>query len=445
MSHRQDDPRRGNHRSDGHHRPALYTHSSRTTLHLALCLTLVLTPVLVHADTLLEDPTFAEGGFAALGSGIDVEGDFAVASSPGTRKLHFYVRSPDSGEWSSGITIDRSSYDAVGSPVALGDNLAIYYAVQPDFSSGMIEVHQLILGIPSSDTVVAYPLHFGLPHSLVVAGDLMVIAWRPDLQYGHGYVAYERTGEQWQEVFSAVIPFGTSTDSTPGWAVDTDGVRVVATNPGAGDQGRLEIWSRDGVGGWVQHSVLYSNPFQSDVRFGSAVAIDGGCIVTGMQLFDAGSFIVPGSRVIDSGGAQIYAFDPAAGGWVGRQALVPESPLENDQFGTAVALRGPNLVLAGEDAQRSNLTTPGDAAFFRLQGSCLTGSWSEVARLRSAPLVFDPDANGDFGATVGIGDHDVLIFDPLGPTGEEDGRGYAYPGLVRIFLDDFESGDSSAW
>ena len=391
----------------------------------------------------LENPKFAEGDFDLLGRDLDLEGDFLLVSAPLVKELHFYTRAPGSGTWSSGITIALTTAFAVGAPVALGDDLAIYYALQPS-SNGDVELRERRLGISTTDSLVASipeSWDVGLPDSLAVTGDLMIAGWRGKPGRGAGWLAWERFPNGWSSVGGLIVSEEVSEVRAPGFDVDTDGERLVATDPKSGDHGSFTILSKGPTRSWISEEVFYTNPLQGNVFFGSSVSVERDCIAVGMLHYNSGSIIVPGSVVADTGGVQLFAPDYPFGGWVPTAALVPSGALQGDEFGTEVILHGPNLLIAGENAQRTNATTPGDVSFWQRTGSCLAGQWQEVARLRSFPLVLNPTANGAFGGAVGMsGRSGAVVFDYLGPTGELHGRGYVYDVVSAIFTDDFESG-----
>lgn len=404
----------------------------------------------------LASPVFAEGSGALLGSGLDIEGDYAVVAASGTKELHFYTRSIQTGQWNSGLTIDLSIYEAVGSAVALGDDLTIYYVVATSFDPVAWQLRRRTLGINGgTDEWISPYTDIQMPSSLDVRGDLMVLGWRPlivefrgSLVNGAGFEVRERIGGNFVTVESDFVQPGNVGSSRLGWAVATDGTRVAVTDPQAGAHGTVEVWAKNPQGQWATEQTLaYSNPLQPDVHFGSSVDIDGDCLAVGMEDYNTG-FIT--NIKADVGGVALYRWTT---GWTATQTVSPDAAAPGDNFGRAVALRGRNLLVASDVAKRTNDIQMGDVSFFHdPTGTCDGSVWEELNRLRSLPLVFTPAAQGLFGVAVALNaSGDALIGDPFGPTGEQDGRGYVFEtralvdAAYAIFSDGFESGNTTAW
>lgn len=405
----------------------------------------------------LASPTFAEGSGAYLGAGLDIEGDYAVLAAPGTKELHFYTRSIQTGAWNQGLTIDLSNYEAVGSAVALGDDLTIYYVVATSFDPVAWQLRRRTLSINGGiDASISPYTDIQMPASLDVRGDLMILGWRPllvefrgSLVNAAGYEVRERIAGNFVTVESEFIQPENVGVSRLGWAVATDGTRFAVTDPQSSTHGSVQVWAKNEFGQWAkQQTVLYNDPFQASVHFGSSVAIDGDCLAVGMEDYNRGFFT---SAVADAGGAALFKFGPT--GWTATQTVSPSASLANDHFGRSVALRGNRLLVASDLAQRTNLEQMGDVSFFYdISGSCTGSDWQELKRLRSLPLVFTPTAQGFFGAAVELNAAgDAVVGDPFGPTGEGHGRGYVFDtaALVdeafAIFSDGFESGNTSQW
>lgn len=408
-------------------------------------------PTFARQITAIErSPTFAEGNFGILGGGVDVEDDFALVSAPGPRELHFYTRSLTTGQWNSGLTISLGSAAALAWPVALGDDLAIYYAVKPLPDNEIIEIRQMYLtpGGPIDSLVWTEPF-LGLPDRLDMDGDLLIAGWRAKAGKSHGFRSWERDAGAWVSAAVEIVAEAQSGSTRVGHAVDTDGFRFAVTDPLAGSHGAVMVYSqapaRGGATVWVEKETQYANVLQGNVHFGSSVAIDGECMAVGMEEYDSGSFVVPDSVVANTGGVSILERERPSGDWVVQDTMVPFQAQEDDGFGTSVALMGHDLLVGGHEAEVAG-KSPGDVAYYRRGGTCFGGVWEEVHRLRSDQFLFEPSDTGSFGHALAMSaSGGIVIFDPLGPNGGLHGRGYHFEGVVTLFADGFESGQTFAW
>lgn len=176
-----------------------------------------------------------------------------------------------------------------------------------------------------------------------------------------------------------------------GSALGISGDYIVAGSPGEGgdfDGGVGCVFKREG-NGWVEHTILQGEGFESGERFGFAVAIDGDYIVVGAP------HVVSGNLNIGFGFA--YVFRREGDTWIKEAKLVSSGSEINDAFGLSVGING-NLIVVGAPG------VVGAAYIFRRNGV----KWVEESRLISTDLAeFDA-----FGAYVSISGQLVAVAAP---------------------------------
>jgi hypothetical protein len=119
--------------------------------------------------------------------------------------------------------------------------------------------------------------------------------------------------------------------------------------------GAAYVFRRQGSN-WIEEQKLTAlDPAYHD-RFGAAVSISGDVIVIGAHEDD------PAGDA--SGSAYVFRRDPGTGVWSQTQKLVPEDGDAGDNFGRAVAVDGPRLMI-GAWLANGDTTTTGAAYFYR--------------------------------------------------------------------------------
>ena len=172
--------------------------------------------------------------------------------------------------------------------------------------------------------------------------------------------------------------------------------------------------SQDGSNTWIQIKKILPPDGRASDAFGTAVGISGDTIVVGSP-FNTSS--------ITNAGA-VYVFKRNLGGanqWGFEKKLVSTNSLANDQFGSAVAISGDDVVVG---APLVDLGTQGDAGAAYVFERNLGGSnqWGFMKRLVSTnPFVAD-----HFGSSVAISGDDVVVGAPLADLGTQSDAGAAY-------------------
>lgn len=266
------------------------------------------------------DPTY----WVQFGTRVALQGDLAVISAPGYQQGEVYVYKRQGGTWTevqefqwSGLQGDSafgSSLDLQGDQLAVG---AKYDGLAPIYAG-----HVLIYGWTGS------------------AFQLSAVLLPADIQAGDN--------------------FGSSIASSGDWLVVGASGRNI---PGAEDSGTAYVYHRTEAG-WVLDAMLDSGDPNVIGNFGDSAAFEGDVIALGepRDRFDP--------DVMDSGA--VWRFDHVGAAWVRQPKLVELDVSELERFGTAVALRGDD-VLAGAPFDGTPSLRPG--AVFTFHGP---PAWSSL-------------------------------------------------------------------
>lgn len=202
-----------------------------------------------------------------------------------------------------------------------------------------------------------------------------------------------------------------------GWAVDlsVNTILVGARNADGGaaespiaNSGAAYLYQLSG-GVWYDETKLVQRDPEIADAFGVSVTVDGSLAVVGATGKDLQS--------IENAGAA-YAFEYRSGAWVQRARLTASDALEEDAFGTAVALDGRTLVVGADGKDFGPLPDAGAAYVFTTSG----GEWTQRTKL----MPLDPSPGMNFGTAVAIdGDRIVVGATESNPAGVR-GTGSAY-------------------
>ncbi|OGO27174.1 MAG: hypothetical protein A2Z16_06875 [Chloroflexi bacterium RBG_16_54_18] len=205
-----------------------------------------------------------------------------------------------------------------------------------------------------------------------------------------------------------------------GYAVAMDGSAAVIgarnadPNLGGGpidDAGAAYVYVHNGKT-WVLQTELAAKDASPGDTFGVSVAISGNTIVvgaTGVNLEDQDE---EDGELNDAGAA--YVFTRSGGDWVQQVKLVANDPVEEDSFGSGVAISKNTVVVAAETKDLLPLVDVGAAYVFYNSGG---KNWKQQAKL----LPPDPWLGDYFGTSVTI--HGDLLavgapqFDPVEGSG----------------------------
>lgn len=185
--------------------------------------------------------------------------------------------------------------------------------------------------------------------------------------------------------------------------------------------------------GWIQEARLVPNDAQAGDTFGVSVAIDGQTVVVGATGVDDG-------REKNVGAAYIFSRDGTT--WKQKAKLVPPDPMEDDAFGTSVAIDGITIVVGANSKDIYSIPDVG-AAYVYIKRD---GSWDRKAIL----LPFEPSLGGYFGGAVDVDGNRIIVGSTQANLlGEPDtgtafifrGGGNSWQPEAKLSLDKGRSGD----
>jgi len=183
-------------------------------------------------------------------------------------------------------------------------------------------------------------------------------------------------------------------------AIEGDTALIGAIYQDAG-RGAVYVFSQsDGV--WSETQKLTAGDGASNDWFGQSVAMQGDTAVIGAPQY------------LDFGSGAAYVFTRSGQTWREAQKLTADDGALRDQFGTAVALDGANVLVGAYGAH----TYQGAAYVF----AGADGSWTQTQKL----VASDAATNADFAVSVALQD-DTAILGAFG-----DG---AYQGAAYVFTD----------
>lgn len=220
-----------------------------------------------------------------------------------------------------------------------------------------------------------------------------------------------------------------------GTSLAARGSAVVAGAPGRSPNGAVYEYLR--AAEWIQWQRIDSPALapQTGAAFGATVATtpDGSWLAVGSP--DVDRLTSPGAAT-DVGA--VYLYDATFLLWELVTLLRPPDAEDFDHFGASLAVDERSLA-AGSPGRDGTVEDEGATYVYRLAG----GEWQGLPFLRLVDGT--PEAEEELGASVGVSAWGVVSGAP-----GFDGNGELDQGAVlfhsfRLFADDFDSGDTSAW
>ena len=217
---------------------------------------------------------------------------------------------------------------------------------------------------------------------------------------------------------AAVAPSDKTNVTKFGWAVATTRDLAVVGAPNDGlntNSGAVFLFARslNGSNTWTQTQILLPPDGRAADAFGTAVAISGNTLVVGAP-FNS-------SPLTSAGAAYVYTNQTGTNLWGFQKKLVSTNAIVNDQFGSAVAISGDDIVVG---IPLSDVGSQGDAgeAFIFERNQSGANQWGIVKRLLSTnPFIAD-----HFGGSVAINGNDVVVGVPLSDSSTQGDIGSAY-------------------
>ncbi len=321
---------------------------------------------------LIGNNTKAEDNF---GYAVDVDGDFAIASSPrnsGSGAVYIYKR--EGTEWKQKrnrirqrmIPIDPEGATAFGVSVAIQGDIAVIGAAG---------------GIIGDEPVGAVYI------------------------FAHTYPPF------WNQDTKLAASERSAGDQL-GFSVAIHGDEVIAGAPkhsaGGLASGAASIFEKREEGGWVETVQLSDGDTASEEQFGISVSISGNFAISGAQQDDSAA---------PNAGA-VYVFERSGTLWLQRTKLVADDAKAGDLFGSTVALSGDTAVIGAVGVDDAGPEAGSVYVFLRV-----ADEWFQQAKLIGADVgMFDR-----FGTTVAIHENTAVVGAAgKDEVGEDSGAAYIF-------------------
>ena len=271
------------------------------------------------------------------------------------------------------------------------------------------------VAIDGDTIVVGAPLEDGSQSSISASFPVFSFA----TSSGAAYV-YTRSGTTWTmqnyikptnneagDLFgtSVAVSNDTIVVGAPAEESNTTGTSTTASsNNSSVGAGAAYVFKR-AASTWTQQSYLKAATNKTNVKFGSAVAVDVDSIIVGAPGDSSNvSGVVNGTGGSSSSGSTssgaAYVFKRSASTWAQEAYLKEGTTVAGDQFGTSVSISGETAVV-GAPFETSNT---GSAYVFARS----TATWSQEAYLKSP----NADTNDKFGTSVSVRSNLILIGSP---------------------------------
>ncbi|MCG6117291.1 MAG: putative Ig domain-containing protein [Aquimonas sp.] len=313
------------------------------------------------------DPDF--GLFEAYGLRSAGQGDRFVVGAPFAfprERVDIFTRSGES--WSLETALlspDGEGFDAFGDAVLLAENYLFISATEHLSASGSVYVFEQSGGqwtfrqrLRASDA--ASNVRFG--RSLAGDGQTLIVGADGANQSRGAVYVFSLNAGSWQQSQRLSLANGAQNDRF-GFAVAFDGDRLIAGAPGrdqpTADQGAAYIFRRQsGVWG-LEASLLRPDASSSD-QLGRSVAMSGSIAVAGAPFAESDG---------PSNAGVIMTWQLTGSEWIALAELSSPEASINAQFGDAVSLLGPRLLVGlPGDAVAGGLSR-GSAELFLLDGN----------------------------------------------------------------------------
>ncbi|MFG0317191.1 MAG: FG-GAP repeat protein, partial [Planctomycetota bacterium JB042] len=366
-------------------------------------------------------------GGAFFGQSVAISGETMVAGrNTGSGAVDVYDRI--GGVWTHAVKLvpaDGAFGDSFGDAVGIDGDTVVVGATYDDDKgqdSGSLYVYERVAGAFTQGTKLT--AGDGAPFerfgdAVAVTGGV-IVGGTPNhthggVKSGAAYV-WEKVGVNWTPI-GEIRNTGAAASDRFGWSVDTDGARILVgatlVDGNSPNSGAAFVFEK--VGGlWTQTAQLVAADGMSGDDFGYSVAIDGDVAIVGAQSNDeAGS----------TAGAA-YVFERVAGTWVQTAKLIGSDIDQGDRYGWSVAADGGTLVVG---STQKNIGK-GGAYVYRDPG----GGWTQTARYFG--LGAHAGSNDNFGFAVAIDGPHVLVGATFAdPISSNNGAVYAFDTRVLPF------------
>ena len=226
--------------------------------------------------------------------------------------------------------------------------------------------------------------------AVLLVGDELFVAATEHLGASGSVYVFERSGTDWS-FRQRLRASDAASNARFGRSISSDGTRLVIGADGTNNvRGAVYAFTR-GAGGWQQSQrIALAGAAQND-RFGFAVAVDGERMIVGAPGRD--------QAFTDQGAAYLYRLQN--GSWTLESKLLRAQPANSDLLGRSVSLSGP---IAAAGAPFAESGGPNDAGVVMTWRNDASG-WSALAELSSP----EASANGQFGEAISLRGPRLLV------------------------------------
>jgi hypothetical protein len=345
----------------------------------------ILTAVFPASNGQFGTSVFVDGSTALVGSPLE-----SILTSTDAGAAYFFIRDPQSGDWSQQQRLTGSSPQALsefGGAVGLDAATAIIGSAKRDQGTSNLAGTAFAFALEPLDD------EFSQETDMLSAG-----------------AAASNDG------------FGSSV----GLSGDSALVGIPDADPGADvNAGEVSAFERDpDTQVFDDESTLTADDKAIQDNFGAAVSVDADTAVIG-----APDAAIGGDA--DAGAAYVFNRDPAAGNWNQSDKLTAGSYVNAlDRFGTSVAVDA-DVILIGAPFHNPNGSPNAGAAFLfsRNPAEAAANQWSETQKLTAG---IDEDADDNFGTALALDSDTALVGAPFENSG----------GAVFVFVRDT---DDNSW
>jgi hypothetical protein len=249
-------------------------------------------------------------------------------------------------------------------------------------------------------------------YSLALDGSILAVGAYNDTVNGKSnqgsvYIYYRdaNSASGWSEITKVIASDGNAFHQF-GAAVALDGdtlvVGAIGVDNGGGVQsGQVYMFRRHygGLDNWGQFKLLTPSLAGTTDQFGGALALDGTRLAVAASGADPGGVIGRGA---------VFIFEKDHGGdnnWGESEMLYRTASLQNDNFGSAVAMAGDLLVVGAESADVTGLYENDGAVFIFEQNPTRGTGWTEIKELNAS----DADPNDKFGDSLALDEDQILV------------------------------------
>jgi hypothetical protein len=363
-----------------------------------------------------------------FGSSVSVSGTTAIVGSPQDEvegvtdnSGSAYVFTSSGPVWAQQqklIAADGVNQDFFGYAVAVSGDTAVVGAYGDDIgfsAQGSAYVYVRSAGVWTlQQKLIAADADTGdrFGWSVAVAGNTIVVGAQTDsaggsFSQGSAYV-YTRSGTVWTEQQKLVAADGTSSDQFGESVAVVGDTAVVGAVRDNFDQGSAYVFTRSGTL-WTQQQKLNATDAATNDGFGISVGVAGNTAVVGAYRDVVGGLFDKGSA---------YVFTRSGTVWTQQQKLTASDGLDNDRFGSSVAVNGDTAAVGASWDHVGANADQGTAYLFTRSGTV----WTEQQHL----IASDGADSDHFGNSVALTGDTALVGAYTNDVGSNGSQGSAY-------------------